>query len=152
MKMAKRILAPVDGSEHNESIVPVVEALGHHAGATVRLLRVFPVPDRVIGTHGGTVAYGDQEMARLTGEGLDELRRIEDALHGVDVESVVRFGDTVEEVLLEADAFDADLIALADRHRSRLRDALSRDVTSRIARASAVPTLILHDGDERPLR
>ena len=42
--MAKRILAPIDLREDHEAIVPVVAALARDTGATVRLLRVVPVP------------------------------------------------------------------------------------------------------------
>ena len=141
--MAKRILAPIDSREHSEAIVPIVSALARGAGSTVRLLRVFPVPDRVIGTHGRTVAYADQEMARLTAEGLDDLRRIEAQLDGVPVESVVRFGEAAEEILLEAEAFGADLVAVAAARRSRLGRALIPGVAERVAGKAPVPTLLL---------
>ncbi len=141
--MAKRILTPIGAGEHSEAIVPIVRALAQGAGSTVRLLRVFPVPDRVVGSHGRTVAYSDQEMARLTAEGLDDLGRIEAQLDGIPVESVVRFGDTAEEILLEAEAFDADLIALASPGRGRLRSALAPGVAERVARKAPVPTLTL---------
>jgi len=55
--MAKRILTPIDARERRETIVPVVAALARETGAAVRLLRVFPVPGRVIGNHGQTVAF-----------------------------------------------------------------------------------------------
>jgi len=122
----------VDGFDL-ETIVPLVAALAHGGGATVRLLRVFPVPERVVGPRGQTIAYTDQEMARLTAEGLDDLRRLEAELHGIPVESVVRFGDPVEEILLEAEVFDADLLALATSARGRLRRAFSRGVAGRAA-------------------
>lgn len=141
--MAKRILTPVDTRERDETIVPVVAALARDTGATVRLLRVFPVPGRVIGNHGQTVAYSDQEMARLTGEGLDDLRHVEAELAGVPVETVVRFGDPVEEIVLEAEAFDADLIALAADRQGTLRSALAPGVADRVARKASVPTLTL---------
>src|SRR2546430_805169 len=92
--MAKRVLAPIAARERSAAIVPVVFALAHGSGATVRLLRIFPVPHRVIGPRGETVAYADQEMARLTAEGLDDLRRLEVELDGIPVESVDRFGDS----------------------------------------------------------
>src|SRR4030095_6302849 len=110
--MTKRILTPIDCQVGTEAIVPGVAALARGAGSTVRLLRVFPVPERVVGPHGRTVAYVDQEMARLTAEGLDDLRQVEAELGDVPVEAVVRFGDPAEEIALEAEAFDADLIAL----------------------------------------
>ena len=143
--MAKRILTPLDARERSEAIAPIVAALARGAGSTVRLLRVFPVPDRVIGTNGRTVAYSDQEMARLTAEGLDDLRRVEAQLEGIPVESVVRFGEAAEEILLEAEAFDADLIALTASRRGRLRRALVAGVAERVAGKAPVPTLLLRE-------
>jgi nucleotide-binding universal stress UspA family protein len=145
MMMAKRILAPIGARERSETIVPIVAALAQSTGSTVRLLRVFPVPDRVIGQRGQTIAYVDQEMARLTAEGLDDLRRIEAQMDGIAVESVVRFGEPTAEILLEAEAFDADLIALAASNRGRLRRALLPGVAERVARKALVPTLALYD-------
>src|SRR2546426_10124811 len=123
--MAKRILTPIDGREQSEGIVPVVAALARGAGSTVRLLRVFPLPERVVGAHGRTIAYADQEMARLTAVGLDELAHVEAQLDGIDVERVVRFGNPSEEIQLEAEAFGADLVTLATPTRSRFRAALA---------------------------
>ena len=141
--MAKRILAPIDTRERAETIVPVVAALARDAGSTVRLLRVQPVPDRVIGNHGQTVAYSDQEMARLTAKGLAELQRVEAELIGVPVETVVRFGEPAEEIALEAEAFGADLIALGADRQGYLRTALVPGVADRVTYKSTVPTLTL---------
>jgi nucleotide-binding universal stress UspA family protein len=104
---------------------------------------VFPVPARVVGDSGRTVAYVDQEMARLTAEGLAELQRTEVELNGVPVETVVRFGEPEEEIALEAESFDADLIALGAGRSSRMRSALAPSLADRVERGSAVPTLTL---------
>jgi len=141
--MTKRILTPIDGREQSAAIVPVVAALARGAGSTVRLLRVFPVPEHVIGPYGRTIAYVDQEMARLTAEGLDQLAHVEAELEGIPVERVVRFGEPAEEIRLEAEAFNADLVALATTRRSRLGSALVPGVADRVARATTVPTLVL---------
>jgi len=141
--MAKRILTPIDGREPSETIVPVVAALARGAGSTVRLLRVFPVPEQVIGPYGRTIAYVDQEMSRLTAEGLDQLAHVEAELEGIPVERVVRFGEPAEEIRLEAEAFNADLVALATTRRSRLGSALIPSVAERVVRDAAVPTLVL---------
>ena len=120
--MAKRILTPIDGCEESTAIVPVVAALARGAGSTVRLLRVYPVPERVMGPHGRTIAYVDQEMARLTALGLDELAHVEAELEGIPVERVVRFGEPSEEIRLEAEAFNADLIVASDGINSFIRN------------------------------
>ncbi|MGH7389599.1 MAG: universal stress protein [Candidatus Rokuibacteriota bacterium] len=141
--MAKRILAPFDDREPSEAIVPVLGALARDSGATVRLLRVLPVPELLVGTDGRIVAYVDQETSRLTAHGTEDLRRIEAQLDGVAVESVVRFGEPVAEILLEAEAFDADLIALASPDGGRLRRAIAPGVADRVAARAPVPTLLL---------
>lgn len=141
--MAKRILTPIDVRERVQTIVPLVAALARDTGATVRLVRVFPVPDRVIGNHGQTVAFSDQEMARLTAEGLAELQRVEAELIGVPVEAVVRFGEPVEEIVREAEAFGADLIALGADRQGYLRTALAPGVADRVSYRAPVPTLTL---------
>ena len=141
--MAKRILTPIGRVDGGGAIAPVVSALAQSAGSTVRLLRVFPVPEHVVDSDGRTVAYSDQEMARLTSEGLDALGRIEAQLDGVPVESVVRFGEPVEEILLEAEAFDADLIALGGSDRGRVSRAFVPGVADQVASRTSVPTLTL---------
>jgi len=141
--MTKRILTPIDGRVESEVIVPVIAALARGAGSTVRLLRVFPVPEHVVGPYGRTVAYVDQEMARLTAEGMDELAHIEAELDGVPVERVVRFGEPAEEIRLEAEAYNADLVTLATTRRGRLGKALAPGVAERLEADSKVPTLVL---------
>jgi nucleotide-binding universal stress UspA family protein len=141
--MAKRILAPIGDHDAHSAIVPIVAALARGAGATVRLLRVFPVPERVIGPRGETLAYADQEMARLAAEGQDALALVEAQLEGIPVDRVVRFGKPAEEIGLEAEAFDADLVTLAASRRGRLSAALVPDVAERVGRRTPVPTLVL---------
>ena len=143
MTMAKRILTPIGEGERSEAIVPVVSALAQGAGSSVRLVRVFPVPQEVVDSDGRVVAYSHQQMERLTSEGLNDLARIEAQLDGIPVESVVRFGEPVEEILLEAEVFDADLIALAASPRGRVRAALAPGVAERLEREATVPTLTL---------
>jgi nucleotide-binding universal stress UspA family protein len=143
--MAKRILVPVDVDERSESVVPVVAWLAQGAGSTVRLLRVFPVPEQVVGEYGRVIAYVDQEMSRLTAEGLDELARLEVQLNGVPVETVVRFGEPVDEITLEAEAFNADLIALAGDRPGRVRRAIAPGVADRVVEKTDVPTIVLHE-------
>jgi nucleotide-binding universal stress UspA family protein len=143
--MAKRILTPIDGSEESTTIVPTVAARARGAGSTVRLLKVFPVPEHVVTAEGRTVAYVDQEMARLTALGLDELAHVEAELEGVPVERVVRFGEPAEEIRLEAEAFNADLVALATSRRNRLAAMLRPGVVDRVIQEAPVPTLVLRD-------
>ena len=145
MTMAKRILTPIGEGERNEAIVPAVAALAQSAGSSVRLMRVFAVPAEVVDSDGRIVAYSHQLMERLTSEGLDDLVRLEAQLGGIPAETVVRFGEPVEEILLEAEAFDADLIAIAARSRGRLSSAMAPGVAERLERKATVPVLTLRE-------
>ena len=142
--MAKRILIPLGKREANQAVLPLVAPIARDSGATVRLLRVYSIPDHIVGSHGRTVAYVDQEMDSLTRLGATELKAIaETTLDGVPVETVVRFGEPVAEILTEAEAFGADLIALTTTERSRLRRALIGGTADNVTRKATVPALVL---------
>jgi len=99
----------------------------------------------VVTPDGRTVAYVDQEMARLTALGMDELAHIEAELEGIPVECVVRFGEPAEEIRFEAEAFNADLVALSTSRRNRLAAALRPGVVDRVIHEVPVATLVLRD-------
>ncbi len=142
--MTKRILAPLGTREAGQAVLPLVAAVAREGGATVRLLRVYPVPDLIVGSHGRTVAYVDQEMDRLSRQGVMDLEAIAaTTLDGVPVETVVRFGDPAAEILIEAETFGADLIALTTAERSRLRRALIGSTADNVTRKAPVSTLVL---------
>jgi len=141
--MAKRILVPVAQTSSVESLLPLLADLARGSGATVRLLHVAPLPESVVSGDGRVIAYADQEMSRLEAEGLDELRAVEADLETVPVERVVRFGEPVEEILLEADAFGADLIAVTTANRSWLSRAVRPGVAERVFRKAEIPVMLV---------
>jgi nucleotide-binding universal stress UspA family protein len=141
--MAKRILVPLSGQERDEAILDVVGAVARESGASVRLLRVFPLPTMMVRANGRVVSYVDQEMDRLNHVGLAQLQSAELRLDGVPVERVVRFGEPVEEIVLEADAWAADLIALTGARRGRLAAAITPGVAEQVGRRTTTPTLAL---------
>jgi nucleotide-binding universal stress UspA family protein len=161
--MAKRILVPVGDPTRAEAIVPVVAALARDGGSTVRLLSVQPLQRTrfadyarelpmcgydvgvTLDVQQRVLTYGHAHEERLESETLERLRRLELLLEGVAVERAVRFGDVVEEIAREADAFDADLVAVTERRRSWWRPALARIVDGVRARVR-VPVLALSGG------
>jgi nucleotide-binding universal stress UspA family protein len=140
--MAKRILLPIDGSDTRRSVLPMVADMARGSGATVRLLHVAPVPPARVTDDGRVVAYANQEMERIEADRRRLLRSAEAELDGVPVEAVVRFGHLAEEILLEADAFGADLIAVTAHGRGWLRLMLGKVVRA-LVRRSPVPVLVL---------
>ena len=132
--MAKRILVPLDEAVPAESMVDAVGTLARSAGATVRLLHVAPIPESVSDDYGHVVVYADQETARLEAEGLDYLHAASLSLDGVTLEYAVRYGDPVEQILDEAESWNADLIAMTTRGRGCIERALLGSVAEQVFR------------------
>ena len=132
--MAKRILVPLDEAVQTDSVIAAVGALARSTGATVRLLHVAPVPQSLSDDHGHVLVYADQESARLEAEAVDYLKAVSIGLEDVAVEYGVRYGDPVEEILEEADTWNADLIAMATRGRSCLGRTLLGSVAEHVFR------------------
>ncbi len=145
--MAKRILVPLDQSPSAEIVVPLVAAVARGDGATVRLLLVAPFPQNRMSEDDRVVAYADQEMARLEAEGLDYLRTVEVLFGGArNVDCVVRFGDPLSEILREADAFGADLIAVTTGGRSALGRVALGSVAEAVVRKADAPVMLMRPG------
>ena len=140
--MAKRILVPLDRSEHAEAVLPIVADIARSSGGSVRLINVARVPEQKFGDYGRVVAYESQEIERVTYSRLDYLRDAEVQLNGVPVESVVRFGDPADEIAHEAEAFEADLIAVTAPRRGWFR-RLYGSLASSLRRKTTVPLLVL---------
>jgi nucleotide-binding universal stress UspA family protein len=141
--MSKRILVPLDRQTEHEAILPLVAELARAGGATIRLLHVAAIPDNIVNDDGFLVAYADQEMQRLETEWRDGLLHAEVPLAALPVEHIVRFGDPVDEILMEAKEFDADLIVVTTTRRSVVRCGLLGSVADQLVRRARPSVLLL---------
>jgi nucleotide-binding universal stress UspA family protein len=141
--MTKRILMPVDRSPRADAVAAIVADCARGSYATVRLLHVAPEPLAVLDAKDRIVAYADQEMERLTCEGLDYLRTLEVHFGGVPMESIVRFGDPAEEILEEAEACGADLIVVGTGGRSGIGRVLLGSVAERVFAKATVAVILV---------
>lgn len=141
--MAKRILVPLDRTREAEAVLPLIADVARGGGATVRLLHVAPVPEILVNPDGHVIAYADQEMARLEVEAVDYLQTAEARLNGCAVERAVRFGDPVEEIVLEADGFGTDLIVFISSCKGGLRRLVLGGTAEQVARRTDTSVLVL---------
>jgi nucleotide-binding universal stress UspA family protein len=142
--MAKRILVPLDGTESSEAAAVLAADLARGSGGNVRLLQVYPVPEHRVSNSGRVVAYADQETDRLTAEGRDYLESVEARLGAIPAQTVVRFGEPEEEILTEAEAFDADLIVVTAARRAGWLSRFTRGgLGERLLHDSSVPVVVV---------
>ena len=85
-------------------------------------------------------------MERVEAEGRNYLHTLDTKLGDVSVEWVVRFGEPTDEILREAEAFSADLIAVSTASRSGLGRMLLGSVAEQVFRRSPVPVVLFHPG------
>jgi|SRR5262245_61425581 len=140
--MAKRILVPLSLKDRDHSALPLIADMARSSGGSVRLLHVTPVPSERVNADGRVVAYQSQEMERIELDRLKFLKGAAAELDGVPVESVVRFGAVGREILREAEAFDADVIALTGPRRPSIWRSLV-GVAATVLRRSEIPVLLL---------
>ena len=80
-------------------------------------------------------------MDRLTAEVLANRRVAASHLRGVAAETVVRFGDAAQEILVEAEAWNADLIALMGAPGTWMRRLGARGVARAVLRRATIPVV-----------
>lgn len=140
--MAKRILVPLGGTPTGEAVLPFLVNAARGAGATVRLLHVEPIPRNLVSESGRVVVYADQDMARLEAQWLSYLAGVEVTMQDIPVERVVRFGDRAHEILAEAEAWEAELIAMTTAPRRRFNWIRRRSVAEAVLRKASIPVIL----------
>lgn len=139
----KLILVPLKGTAGDEAVLSVVAPAASGVGATLRLVHVAPVPHNLVSESGRVVMYADQEMGRLDAQWLAYLAGVAAPFHDAAIECVVRFGDPAHEILAEAEAWGAELIAMTTA-RSRWRGF--RRVVKAVSRKARIPVLLYQVG------
>lgn len=144
----RRILVPLDGAPGSETVLDTVGELARRYRATVRLVHVAAPAEGIRSDDGmQVVAYVDQE-----GEHLEVLARayfkdVARRLPGVTIEEAVRFGDPVEQIVAEAEAAGAELIAMSTHHRTPLGRLVHRSFARRLQHTTTIPMLLVPYGE-----
>lgn len=138
MEKSNRILVPLDGSSCAENIIPEVEELAAVKKRGICLLRVasahtFPGMDQT------------EAQVKVVGEAKEYLQGLEEPLRakGLDVDTHVRYGADVTEILDHAAQKEIDLIAMSTHGRSGLKRWLFGSVTERVLRHSPKPVFLV---------
>jgi nucleotide-binding universal stress UspA family protein len=136
--MFSRILVPIDGTAESNIALPLARTMARETGAPITLLRVVPQPY----TLAGRTAFDETAEA---------LKRIAEELAsgGVEVESIVRRGEVVDEILQVCREQAADLIVMRTHGRAGVSRAVLGSVTQRVVAESGVPVVLLRPGGRR---
>lgn len=133
--MLSTIMVPLDGSPAAESVLPYVQLLAVPSGASVHLITVAAA------AHGAPAAsaYLDKTAGQLRAGSLTCSAR-------------VIAGAEAQAILDEADAIDADLIAMSTHGRSGLMRWVIGSVADKVVHGTSRPLLLVRarEAAERP--
>jgi CBS domain-containing protein/nucleotide-binding universal stress UspA family protein len=142
---ARVVLVPLDGASGSEAVLETIGEIARAEGAAVRLLSVRP-PAHEVEVEGRMLAYADQETARVEAEARDYLKRVALSLGSVPVSFAVRFGEPAEQIVAEAEAAPATLIAMATHRRTGLARIVKGSVAERVERITTIPVMLVQYG------
>ena len=137
MEKGQRILVPLDGSDCGENILPKLEELASNLKTGICLLRVtsahtFPGVD------------ASEAEVKVVREAEEYLKSLEGQLRakGLDVDTHVRYGNEVEEILDHAAQKEIDLIAMSRGHRG-VKHFLLGCVAEKVLRHTPKPVFLV---------
>lgn len=139
------ILVPLDGSAGSETVLETIGEIARGEDASVRLLSVH-APVHEVEADGRIVAFVDQEMERVEAEARTYFQRVVTGLGPVSVSFAVRFGDPVEQIVEEAKASRATLIAMATHRRTGIVRIVKGSVAEQVERTTTVPVMLVQYG------
>ena len=150
----RRILIPLNISEISPTILPVVRHLFPPAEVELILLGVTQRPDSPILLDGysGDIPHAtylapcsDEEWECHQQQFAVELKQLAATLRdrGYSVQTIVRVGEPVAQILAAATADTYDLIAMATRGRIGLARLLLGSVAESVLRQAPIPMLLM---------
>ena len=175
--MYRGVLVTLDGSPLSEAVMPVVADLVAGTKAVVTLLTVGEVPSatieepletvqpfiflslsapavrfasaapRYVETKTQAIERREEELAAYLEQKAKPLRK-----RGVEVRTIVQFGNPAERIVSYARSPEIDLIAMATHGRTGLRTVIFGSVAGRVLYSGVRPVLLVRPGklDDEP--
>jgi nucleotide-binding universal stress UspA family protein len=138
MEKEERILIPLDGSECAETVIPKVEELVAGRKAGICLLRVVfaPVFPGVDPT---------EAQVKVVREAEEYLQGLKDRLRarGLDVDTHVRYGEDVEEILDHAAQKEINLVAMSTHGHRGVKRLWLGSVAEKVIRQTPKPVFLV---------
>ena len=139
----RRVVVPLDGSRLGESIIPFIRDIAGPLDMDIVLLRV--VSPVVTQMNDATSQIIIDDMAARTTEAREYLATIAPDLmgRGIHVQTRVRGGDPVPEILAAAREVSANLIAMSTHGRSGFTRLLFGSVAEAVLRQGEYPVFLM---------
>lgn len=132
VKMTKKILVPVDGSDQARKAIDFAANLAKQNDATIHLLHVYKLP--IIPEGMGEYVISDRIELQALGDQIisvaqDEVRK----KGGQHIEATVMEGDPAERIIAYAKDHDVDMIVMGNRGLGSFKGLLLGSVSNKVS-------------------
>lgn len=132
VKMTKKILVPVDGSDQARKAIDFAANLAKQNDATIHLLHVYKLP--IIPEGMGEYVISDRIELQALGDKIisvaqDEVRK----KGGQHIEATVMEGDSAERIIAYAKDHDVDMIVMGNRGLGSFKGLLLGSVSNKVS-------------------
>jgi nucleotide-binding universal stress UspA family protein len=152
----ERILVPLDGSEHSQRALETAIQIGRKFRSEIVLLHVYSVtvtpvivPEPTTVTPVGVPVATSAEVAKMVDAARDVGREIlaegkrNVETEGIEVETVLREGNSVQEIVKLAKEGQFSLVVVGARGIHRIREILMGSVSEGVAKNAPCPVLVV---------
>jgi nucleotide-binding universal stress UspA family protein len=141
VKMYRKMLVPLDGSEIAETVLPYAKEFAGRLGLEVVLLHVYgQAEDESIPMHRG---YIERTVEIFKRQSEEVQQRVDNKSKTVKMHGELVAGQPAEEILRYADENNVDLILMATRGRSGIKRWILGNVSDRVVRAAKQPVILI---------
>ena len=142
-----KILVPLDGSKHSETILSHIESLASRLRARVILLHVVIQPYRVYAASEGVVEvpYTEEEIKSLKADAEEYLQKVSSKLMAerITTSYEVRVGSAAEEIIKLADETPTDVVAMSTHGESGFSRWEHGSIADKVLHAGNTPLLLV---------
>lgn len=140
--MFRRILVPVDGSEHALRAVELAAELAHRFDSEVVLLTVVSVPQALVMVAGLGDSVVEEYVESVGREALaSSLHLLADAEIGA--ETKVEVGVAAEVIVRQAEETGAEVVVMGKRGLGELKGLLLGSVSDRVTHGLSIPIVLV---------
>ena len=141
--MYKTILAPLDGSERAEAILPHIEELAKRSGSKVIFMQV--IENIRLGFEEEFTFQTKEDYEVIEKLAKDYLADLKDEFRkkGIDTQALTTHGPVVEAIIGAAEREDADIIAIASHGRTGLSRVFYGSVAAGVLHRIDRPLLLI---------
>ena len=147
--MFEKILVPLDGSEHSVRALKIAAQIAKKFDGKITLIHVYSevrpivMPEATIMREVTIIVPKLIEAARKAGAGILADGEEKVKAEGGQVETLLRKGHTVEEILKTAREGEFDLVVMGARGLSRIKEILLGSVSDGVTRHVRCPVLVV---------